>query len=105
VIVATLDLLARFVAIANEADVAPAGTMTPLGTDASDELVPSVTAAPPAGATPVNVTVPVAGLPPLISEGVITSQASFAGGAVWGEAGSSLNSVPSPRAPPTIVDP
>ncbi len=44
--------------------VAPAATVTDTGTVALVELEPSVTTSPPVGAAPVNVTVPVEGLPP-----------------------------------------
>src|SRR5947209_7133365 len=42
----------------------PAGTVTPGGTAAAVPLLRRATAAPPAGAGPVSVTVPVTGFPP-----------------------------------------
>src|SRR5690348_13001181 len=44
---------------------APSGTVTLAGTDTAGLLLESATAAPPAGAAAVNVTVPVALLPPV----------------------------------------
>jgi hypothetical protein len=53
------------------ADAAPAGTVTLAGTVADDVLeLDSVTAAPPAGAAPVRVAVPVEGLPPTTVTGL-----------------------------------
>ena len=50
--------------------VAPAGTVTLPGTEATDELLlVSVTTAPPAGAEPDSVTVPVEGFPPTTLDG------------------------------------
>ena len=46
------------------ADVAPAATVTLLGTEAADESSESVTTVPPLGAAALNVTVPVEELPP-----------------------------------------
>ena len=48
----------------NVAVVAPAATVTEAGTPAAGLLVESVTTAPPAGAAPFRVTVPVAEPPP-----------------------------------------
>jgi hypothetical protein len=46
----------------NPAVVLPAGTLTDPGTDAADELLDKLTAAPPVGATPLSATVPCTGL-------------------------------------------
>lgn len=48
-----------FVVIVNEADVEPAGIVTDDGTVADGSLLDNETTAPPAGAGPFNVTVPV----------------------------------------------
>jgi len=53
--------------------VAPAGTVTVLGTLARLELLRSCTTTPPAGAGPLRVTVPVAVLPPQTEVGLIVS--------------------------------
>jgi hypothetical protein len=55
---------------ANVAPVAPAGTVTLAGTEATDTLsLDNDTAAPPAGAGPLNVTVPWEELPPVTLDG------------------------------------
>ena len=51
------------------AEVAPPATVTVAGTVAKDELDPSLTEVPPAGAMPVKVTVPVDGVPPCTDVG------------------------------------
>jgi hypothetical protein len=56
--------------------VAPAGTVTVLGTLARLELLRSCTTTPPAGAGPLRVTVPVAVLPPQTEVGLIVSDCS-----------------------------
>jgi hypothetical protein len=53
------------------ADVKPDGTFTEAGTVATEVLDESrETEAPPAGAAPLRVTVPVVGLPPRTGEGL-----------------------------------
>ena len=64
VIVAFTAELTGVVLTENVALVAPAGTETVPGTVAVEELLASVTVAPPVGATAPNVTVPVDELPP-----------------------------------------
>ena len=58
------------VVTAKPALVAPAGTVTLAGTVVDAELSESDTAAPPAGAAAVNVTVPVEELPPTTEVGL-----------------------------------
>jgi hypothetical protein len=55
------------------AAVAPAATVTLAGTVAAAWLLDKVTAAPPEGATPLNVTVPVETLPPTTLVGLSES--------------------------------
>jgi hypothetical protein len=66
-VVATLKLAA----------VAPAATVTLVGTVAAALLLDSVTAAPPAGAGAVKITVPVEGLPPPTLAGFRDTAESF----------------------------
>src|SRR3989442_341858 len=62
--VAEVGALTALVVTVNGALVAPAGTVTLPGTVAAELSLDSVTCAPPAGAGPLRVTVPVAQLPP-----------------------------------------
>lgn len=59
--------------------VAPAGTVTVAGTEAAPLLSESATCAPPAGAGPFSVTVPVTAVPPVTLAG-LTFSAETAGG-------------------------
>jgi len=69
----TTDVLTRNVAL-----VAPAGISTLEGTLAAPLLLESETSAPPAGAGPFKVTVPVEGCtPPITLEGFSVSEVSF----------------------------
>jgi hypothetical protein len=61
------------------AAVAPAATETLAGTVAAAWLLDSVTVAPPDGATPLNVTVPVETLPPTTLVGLSESAESVTG--------------------------
>ena len=64
----------------NVAVVALAATVTLVGTCAAPVLLlDNVTTAPPAGAGPFNVTVPVEVLPPITDEGLMFSELSVAG--------------------------
>ena len=53
--------------------VAPAGTVTLAGTAADALVLESVTTAPPEGAAPLSVTVPVDGVPPTMVAGARVS--------------------------------
>lgn len=64
----------------NIAVVAPAGTVTLTGTVAADVLLLlRVTTAPPAGAGPAKVTVPVEEMPPITTDGFNVTEATPAG--------------------------
>src|SRR5260370_37050933 len=68
--VTLVDVATTLVLIVNVAPVAPAATVTLVGTLATDvSLLERVTCAP-AGATPLNVTVPVEEFPPVTLAGV-----------------------------------
>jgi hypothetical protein len=71
----TMDVLT-----VKDALVAPAGTVTLEGTLAAPLLLESVTIAPPAGAGPVSVTVPVEGVPPMTLAGFSVSDERVGGG-------------------------
>ena len=63
--VTVVDAATALVLTGNVALVAPAGTGTVEGTLAAPLLLESATCAPPAGAGPLNVTVPVEEFPPV----------------------------------------
>lgn len=69
VIVTGVEAVTLDVVMANVAVVAPAATVTEGGTAAALPLLESMTAAPPAGAAALSVTVPVADAPPETLEG------------------------------------
>ena len=62
--------------------VAPAGIVTLAGTAAAGLLLDSATCAPPAGAGPLNVTVPAAALLPVMLAGLTLSDETAAGSTV-----------------------
>src|SRR5215208_3544043 len=96
--------LTPLVETAKEALEAPAATVTVGGTEATDELLlVSVTTAPPGGAAPPSLTVPVDVCPPTTPNGFSVKSVKVGGGA--GALGSMRNSTPSPKAPPTTVEP
>ena len=66
------------------ADEALAGTVIELGSDAAGFALARLTMAPPAGAAPDRVTVPVAGWPPVRLDGLILTDAKDAGAAAGG---------------------
>src|SRR6266480_5995761 len=80
--VTAVDAATALVLIVNVALVAPATTVTLEGTVAAAVLLlESATVAPPAGAAPLNVTVPVEdGVPPITHVELSVSDESVAGG-------------------------
>ena len=72
--VAEVDAATALVVIVNGALVAPAGTVTLPGTVAAGLLLDSVTCAPPVGAGPSSVAVPVELLPPVTVVGFTPSE-------------------------------
>ena len=86
-----VDVVTALVLTVNVALLAPAATVTLAGTVAVDVLLlVSVTAAPPVGAGPLSVTVPVEGDPPvtLVGLSAIAESVAVPGGdtvseAVW----------------------
>ena len=98
--------LTRLVETANEALVVPVRTVTVDGTDAAVEsLLASATTAFPVGAVS-SVTVPVDVCPPVTPAGLNASPVRT-GRAGGGDdaAASILKRTPSPKAPPTTVEP
>jgi hypothetical protein len=93
VVVAVTDV----VVTVNVAVVAPDATETLAGTLAAALLLDSATAAPPEGATPLNVTVAVELLPPITLVGLSESAESVTVGGV--PVGVTVN-VAVPRTPP-----
>src|SRR2546425_12054515 len=85
--VAEVDAATALVVTVNVTLVAPTGTVTLAGTVAAELLLDSVTCAPPAGAGPFSVTVPVelpaAATPPGIGVSVDPSVGRASG---WGRA-------------------
>jgi len=83
--VTAVDAVTTLVLTVKVALVAPAGTVTLEGTVAAAVLLlESATCAPPAGAGPLNVTVPVEEFPPATLVGFSPSEASVGGGGAAG---------------------
>src|SRR5438309_10114903 len=87
--VTAVDAVTVLVLTVNVALVAPAATVTLAGTVAAAVLVlESATCAPPAGAAPVNVTVPVEDcVPPITFVGLSVSDESMTAGGGAGTTG------------------
>src|SRR5205814_4922278 len=73
-----VDVVTALVVTVNVALLAPAATVTLAGTVAVDVLLLRVTAAPPVGAGPLSVTVPVEGDPPVTLAGLTAIAESVA---------------------------
>ena len=83
--VTAVEAATPLVLTVNVALVAPAATATLEGTLAAPLLLESATVAPPAGAAPLNVTVPVEDcVPPITLVGLSVSDESVAGGGAAG---------------------
>ena len=78
--VSVVDEATALVLTANVALVAPAATVTLEGTLAAPLLLASATCAPPAGAGPLNVTVPVEEFPPATLVGFSEREERVGGG-------------------------
>jgi len=79
-----VDAVTALVLTVNVALVAPATTVTLEGTRAAPLLLESATVAPPAGAAPLSVTVPVEEFPPVTLVGFSPSEARVGGGGAAG---------------------
>ena len=77
--VTDLEFNTVLVVTVNVAVVAPAVTVTLAGTCAAALLLESDTAAPPAGAFPLSITVPVDEMPPCTLVGFSVTEANVAG--------------------------
>src|SRR5260370_42639673 len=82
-----VDVVTALVLTVNVALLAPAATVTVAGTVAVDVLLERETTAPPVGAGPLSVTVPVEGDPPATLVGVcVGGEGGGAGGCAVREA-------------------
>jgi hypothetical protein len=97
--VACVFTFTRSVVTVKVADTAPAGTVTLAGTRATLLLLERATAAPPAGAATLKVTVPLVLLPPRILVGFTVRAVSDTCEAI----GSQVKSTPV-RSGPTVTD-
>lgn len=79
VIVTVATEVTGLAVIVNVAPVAPAGTVTPAGTVAAALLLDRVTTAPPAGAGPFRIAVPVEEFPPVRLDGLKDTDESTGG--------------------------
>ena len=75
-----VDVVTALVFTVNVALLAPAATVTVAGTVAVDVLLERETTAPPMGAGPLSVTVPVEGDPPVTLAGFSVSEESVGRG-------------------------
>ena len=83
-----MEEVTALVLTVNVALVAPAATVTLAGADAAETLLERVTCAPPVGAAPLSVTVPVEGDPPVTLVGLSATEERVAelGGVTASEA-------------------
>jgi hypothetical protein len=79
VMVAEVEVVTALVLTVNVALVALLGTVTLAGTVAADTLLERLTTAPPLGAGPLRVTVPVEVVPPLTLVGLSPTELSVGG--------------------------
>jgi len=84
-----VDAATALVLTVNVALVAPAATVTLEGTLAAPLLLESATCAPPAGAGPLSVTVPVEEFPPVTLVGLTVNEEGVGGGGGAGREDSS----------------
>src|SRR2546429_7566447 len=97
--VTAVDAVTTLVLTVKVALVAPAGTVTLEGTVAAAVLLlESATCAPPAGAAPLSVTVPVEEFPPATLGGFSPSEARVGGGGAAGGTGREAAPVGAPQA-------
>ena len=95
--VTAVDAVTALVLTVNVALVAPAATVTLEGTVAAAVLLlESATVAPPAGAAPLSVTVPVEEFPPVTLVGFSPSEARVGGGGAAGATVSAADLVTPP---------
>src|SRR3989442_11651563 len=98
--VAEVDAVTALVVTVNVTLVAPTGTVTLPGTVAAVLSLDSVTCAPPAGAGPSSVTVPVELLPPITVVGLSASEERPAAGFTVRVAGRAKPHTAALQAPP-----